>query len=1379
MRLDVKMKSGGPWNLRGTRPDAHTAARDAARRSSMSVGEWLDTVVDPTEPQEDNAPRPDDNEGRRAQRARQQSREEFRDRDARQQMESPGRETDDRADEPRRENLRDEEASRFGQQRDRAPQYRANESDAPRWRTAAPDDARTRRRSRRSALYDREIDELQRQLGPGGGDRDHDRGAAEHDLGDNAARGQNQDRARAAAGPAGGHYRDFEDDFEDDAVADLAAPERQPPGASDKWSSPMPKATSSDNDRRADQNSPAGRGSDRFSRQPASSRRPCDEEARAERQRRERELFERAASAAVERRRQSSIDQDVAEIAARQRALDQDHAIESARAGTRSRGGDAELVTAPAPSKAPPQGPEPRAVREATPAAERTFAPWPEGWRSAAVADAPEAPPPPSAKPEPFRPEPLKSEAFKSEVFRPEPFKTNTFEPAPFKPEPSIDLSGLQDQLREMTARIEALRPSNELEKAIVGLRADLAEISRSFAEALPRRALESLETEVRALGQRVDRSRQAGVDAAALSGIERGLSEVRGALRGLMPAEGLAGFDGALKAIASKVDAIGAKDDPAALQQLEAAMEVLRGMIARVASDEALAKVAEDVRALSIKVDRAATGGSSQPTLAALENRIDILSSALNASTEAGHAVPRELEKLLSGLIEKLEWVQLTHTDRAALSHLEDRITALVRRLDASDARLGLLEGVERGLSDLLIHIEQLRSSNNAGNVVGASRPAFAAEPFEAEATIDQTARTKQSDPAKPAERNKPTERSKERATESSSQVFLHDDLFEDAQVTPGRAADAAPERRGAQQNAAPPPPPLSLPVAVPLPPPFQEKYEEHPETDSASPVAMAADTMTWPIDSTFPRPPAPRTPIDPSLPPDHPLEPGLTGRARGSSSASERAVGSEASGSTPPAVAEANPGKPDFIAAARRAAQAASVAPAQGKNAAKAGAGRPKTLTERLRTLAVAAAVVVIVVGGFHIISRLFEDSSGTSSPARIEPAPRPSGAPAPQADPSRTQSAPFETPAETAPAHKEPPHVEAEPSPPALNAANWPMPSQAPSFAAGPAPKSAEPSPGSVTPSQQPGGHRDIKAESHAPEVAAATAGSPMDITSGLTAAAAPVVSATPAVPTAPAVSAAPAATPPTSHAAPNPATIADRLPTAIGGSTLRIAAVAGDPLAAYEVGVRFSEGRGVPANNEEAAHWFEIAAKKGIVPAQFRLGTLYEKGLGVKKDPIAARDYYRAAAEKGHGKAMHNLAVIYAEGADGKPDYATAAQWFRKAADYGVADSQYNLAILYARGVGVEQNLAESYKWFFLAAKEGDQDAAQKRDEIGSRLDRPTLAAARAAAETWTAVPQPADAITVKGVWDAPASSQPVAKPKPRSAKAVRLEAAKVN
>ena len=200
------------------------------------------------------------------------------------------------------------------------------------------------------------------------------------------------------------------------------------------------------------------------------------------------------------------------------------------------------------------------------------------------------------------------------------------------------------------------------------------------------------------------------------------------------------------------------------------------------------------------------------------------------------------------------------------------------------------------------------------------------------------------------------------------------------------------------------------------------------------------------------------------------------------------------------------------------------------------------------------------------------------------------------------------------------------------------------------------------------------------------------------------------------------------------------------------------------------MRFAEGRGVTLSNEEAALWLERAAKSGLVPAQFRVGGFYEKGIGVKKNLVTARDFYLAAAAKGNGKAMHNLAVLYAEGVDGTPDYPNAAHWFREAADHGVTDSQYNLGILYARGTGVAQNYAESYKWFALGAAAGDQDAAKKAEEVASRLDRQSLAAAQLAVKTFTAIPQPDDAINVKapaGGWDTTASAPPAAKPKPQT------------
>jgi localization factor PodJL len=212
----------------------------------------------------------------------------------------------------------------------------------------------------------------------------------------------------------------------------------------------------------------------------------------------------------------------------------------------------------------------------------------------------------------------------------------------------------------------------------------------------------------------------------------------------------------------------------------------------------------------------------------------------------------------------------------------------------------------------------------------------------------------------------------------------------------------------------------------------------------------------------------------------------------------------------------------------------------------------------------------------------------------------------------------------------------------------------------------------------------------------------------------------------------------------------------LPVTIGGPALRAAAIAGDTAAEFEVAVRFVQGRGVPPDQQRAAHWFALAAQQGLAPAQFRLGGCYEKGIGVKKDLAEARTLYLSAATKGNGKAMHNLAVLYAEGINGPGDYQAAALWFHKAAERGITDSQYNLGILYERGSGEPQNYAEAYKWFALAADQGDSEAAAKRDEIAAKLDQQTLEAAELAVKAWAPERQPDDAINAKappGGWDA--------------------------
>ncbi|MEX0345306.1 MAG: peptidoglycan-binding protein [Rhizobiaceae bacterium] len=214
----------------------------------------------------------------------------------------------------------------------------------------------------------------------------------------------------------------------------------------------------------------------------------------------------------------------------------------------------------------------------------------------------------------------------------------------------------------------------------------------------------------------------------------------------------------------------------------------------------------------------------------------------------------------------------------------------------------------------------------------------------------------------------------------------------------------------------------------------------------------------------------------------------------------------------------------------------------------------------------------------------------------------------------------------------------------------------------------------------------------------------------------------------------------------------ATIA-AVPVEAGPVALREAAQAGDAKALYELGNRYAEGRGVKSDLAEAAKWYQASADLGFAPAQYRIGNFHEKGLGLERDPTQAMTWYQLAAEQGNASAMHNLAVLFAMGAGGQPDNEAAARWFEKAAELGVKDSQFNLGILSAKGVGMEQDLEASYKWFALAAKTGDKDAGSKRDEIANALRPEQLSKARASVELWKAKPidEAVNSVVVPAEW----------------------------
>ena len=891
------------------------------------------------------------------------------------------------------------------------------------------------------------------------------------------------------------------------------------------------------------------------------------------------------------------------------------------------------------------------------------------------------------------------------------------------------DLAGVQQQLYEINHQISSLH--HPYENAINALRQDLAEIGRALTEAMPRRAIETLEAEVRALSERVGQSRQAGAEGQSLAVVEQELAEVRDALRHLTPAESLVGFEDAVRGLSQKIDMIAETaqapgGDPRAFKQLEQAVTSLRGVVSNVASDGALAQLSAEVHGLASQFERAAAESSSE-ALTRLESRVAAL-------MESGRVVPPELEASIRELSERLDRAQLSQGDQLALGALEDRIAKLSEKLEASNARLSQLDAVERGLADLLVHLEETKTGSRT---LRATPPA---EPQPEPAVPHRPA------PVAPAQAP----------------------ILAPAPATADSPLDLIPEMVTAEGHPAP------------------QYVQEAPSTELA-PLAPRAAPLA---EAEYMPPPAPqprprgkgmpgvpaRQPIDPNLPPDTPLEPGSGAPRVRPGSAAARIAASEAALSGFKHSASDPASKSAAIAAARNAAKSAYL-----DTPVKA----PKQPREKSR-------------GFWPFKKNKAAGEPQLSAPAMSAPmpAPMPTAAPA-----SMPPSMPSPMPASQIPASQIPAsHVPDAPLPrgqrvrlflkkvliatcvaiivagTAMTAMDYlfpdipPLPnvenlgtSEAPRSDA---PKSTPANAPRTTPvpsRPMPGPQGSLIAPQGADPEATGQIGNMASFFDPSTVIAPKQQN--------PDVTGSIGRKTPTAPAPAKPETVAptgkphiDALPASISPA-LRHALAASDPAAEYELGIRYAEGRGLTQSTAEAARWLERAANAGFAPAQFRLAGLNEKGDCVRKDLQNARRLYLAAAGKGHAKAMHNLAVLYAEGVDGKADYKAAAQWFQKASNYGVTDSQYNLAILYARGIGIPANLAESYRWFTLAASAGDAEAAKKRDEVAARLDPKTLAAAKAAAASFTAERESDEAVNLKappGGWDKAPAAQVKAK-----------------
>ena len=94
-------------------------------------------------------------------------------------------------------------------------------------------------------------------------------------------------------------------------------------------------------------------------------------------------------------------------------------------------------------------------------------------------------------------------------------------------------------------------------------------------------------------------------------------------------------------------------------------------------------------------------------------------------------------------------------------------------------------------------------------------------------------------------------------------------------------------------------------------------------------------------------------------------------------------------------------------------------------------------------------------------------------------------------------------------------------------------------------------------------------------------------------------------------------------------------------------LRARAREGDPVAQFNMGVKYAEGRGVPQDFLEAARWYSAAADQGDAPSQFNLGLMFFQGHGLERNLAYAYELFRAAALQGDPRARSGLEAVLQE------------------------------------------------------------------------------------------------------------------------------------
>ncbi|MBV9969626.1 MAG: hypothetical protein JO228_06560, partial [Xanthobacteraceae bacterium] len=525
--------------------------------------------------------------------------------------------------------------------------------------------------------------------------------------------------------------------------------------------------------------------------------------------------------------------------------------------------------------------------------------------------------------------------------------------------------ASLAEQMRVLTDEIAKVSAPVRAEEIAEALRKDFAEIAETLRNAVPPGALTSFEQQVRDLGVRVEVNRASLQDHPVIAEIERSLADLRHRLEVMTPIGDVASLAETVRTLSARADAIADQvAAPERLHQLDEAIAALREAAGHIATPAEIAALSRDIQALAEKIDN-----SVKPeAVMTLDRRLAEMATAFEARRAEAVTIPADLEALFAKLANRLDSIELRSADPAALAGLDGRIAGIADKLDASHARLGRIDMVERGIADVVEQIRALRSHND-DRLQAIQRE-----------LVDNTTRA-MSGPAEAIRRDVATLKELQSAIDRRTQ-----DTFEAVYGTIEQVVDRlATIEEGRHPGANPAP-------VEPRPPDPQQK----PATDKvpslvadAPALAPAAvplrERLIVAMEDTKP---GARPSLASDLPPDAPLEPGSGGRpVRAFAGAIDRVAAADAalgvSGEAEPAM------RSNFVAAARRAAQgpagghtASTTFKATDESESKRAAAFVTRVGPRLKMAIVGISVLAIVLGALRLALDLRSEARGPAA-------------------------------------------------------------------------------------------------------------------------------------------------------------------------------------------------------------------------------------------------------------------------------------------------------------------------------------------------------------------------------------------------------------